>query len=213
MRLWSQFYQQIGEKQVKTFYFKFYALYLLCMVKINKNQTLWISLNSEDWNKDKKARICGTRSNFQRKQLSVSSFILVPSCVESFSPAEGEKCVPPVLEHGTVVTASGGDPHGGGDPSGGRDPSGGGDPRGGDLWVGHFACDPGYLLVGAASLKCRAGTWSSQTPKCTGRCYFIWSSKTRRPQMSPIGLSSGFVLSQESHATLHLKFTDHLRMV
>ncbi len=75
---------------------------------------------------------------------------------------------------------------GGGDPSGGRGPSGGGDSRsggdpsgigdpsgGGDLWVGHFACDPGYLLVGAASLKCRAGTWSSQTPKCTGRCYFI----------------------------------------
>ncbi len=112
------------------------------------------------------------------KQSVPSFFILVPSSIESFSPAEGEKCVPPELEHGTVVTA------GGGDPSGGRDPSGGGgrDPSGGDLWVGHFACDPGYLLVGAASLKCRAGTWSSQTPKCTGRCTVKKGSRVSRPQ-------------------------------
>jgi hypothetical protein len=84
---------------------------------------------------------------------------LFPSSIESFFFAEGGKCVPPVLEHGTVMT-------------------GGGDPSGGDLWVGHFACDPGYLLVGAASLKCRAGTWSSQTPKCTGRCFLYMEVKT-----------------------------------
>jgi hypothetical protein len=62
----------------------------------------------------------------------------------------GEECVPPVLEHGTAVTG------GGGAPSDRR------------LWAGRLICDPGYLLVGAASLKCRDGVWSSQVPKCTG---------------------------------------------
>ena len=78
--------------------------------------------------------------------------------------------MPPVLEHGSVLTISGdnGDLNPGGDPNRGGDLN-----NGGDLWVGQFTCDPGYLLVGSPSLKCRAGTWSSQTPKCTGTLLYV----------------------------------------
>jgi hypothetical protein len=38
----------------------------------------------------------------------------------------------------------------------------------GDIWVGEFTCRPGYILLGTNKIKCRAGTWSSDVPKCTG---------------------------------------------
>ena len=86
----------------------------------------------------------------------------------------GPTCVPPVLEHGSVLTISGdnGDLNPGGDPNRGGDLN-----NGGDLWVGQFTCDPGYLLVGSPSLKCRAGTWSSQTPKCTGTLCRVYTKE------------------------------------
>jgi Sushi repeat (SCR repeat) len=36
------------------------------------------------------------------------------------------------------------------------------------IWVGEFRCNPGYILLGTSNIKCRDGTWSSETPKCSG---------------------------------------------
>ncbi len=63
----------------------------------------------------------------------------------NFSLCQGDECRPPQLENGWV--------RGEGD---------------GDIWVGEFTCNPGYILLGTHNIKCRAGTWSSDTPKCTG---------------------------------------------
>ena len=59
---------------------------------------------------------------------------------------EEEQCSPPQVENGWV--------RGEGD---------------GDIWVGEFACNPGYILLGTHKIKCRAGTWSSDIPKCSGK--------------------------------------------
>ena len=52
-------------------------------------------------------------------------------------------------------------------------------PRNGTLFVGltvfpievKFSCDPGYILSGSYSRKCRAnGTWSGMETICTRKC-------------------------------------------
>lgn len=58
-----------------------------------------------------------------------------------------EECVAPSLPNGQVT--------------------GSGDAR---SWTGTFSCDPGFVLVTRAQLKCRDGVWSDPAPPaCTGQ--------------------------------------------
>ena len=41
--------------------------------------------------------------------------------------------------------------------------------------TGKFRCNPGFILSGPSSLKCRGGTWSGNLPVCTGKYSSILS--------------------------------------
>ena len=78
--------------------------------------------------------------------LAAASFVLFSLLGQT--GAESELCEPPTIAHGVVEAETSGD---------------------GLQFSGVFRCDPGYVLSGAAQLKCRDGFWSAKIPLCIGK--------------------------------------------